>query len=39
MSQLAVLLDAIGESDEAAKYRKRLARIMTSKERSADSLE
>jgi hypothetical protein len=39
MSQLAVLLDAIGESDEADKYRQRLARLMSSRQRFADSPE
>ena len=35
----AVLLDTIGESQEAARYRNRLARLEASGQRSADSVE
>ena len=35
MSELTVPLEAIGESEEAARYRKRLARLESSRQRSA----
>ena len=37
MRELVVLLDTIGESEEAAKYRQRLARLESLRKRSADS--
>ena len=37
MPELVVLLDTIGESEEAAKYRQRLARLESLRRRSADS--
>jgi len=39
MSGLAVLLDTIGESEEAARYRHRLARLESSRQRTVDSPE
>jgi nucleotide-binding universal stress UspA family protein len=39
MSELTVLLETIGESEEAARYRNRLARLESSGQRSADSVE
>lgn len=39
ISKLTVLLEAIGENDEAARYRNRLARLETDGQRSADSVE